>query len=166
MNRADCCGGRINNAKVFVGSKLCGTIKNARQGAWLTLNCRARGNFIKIVGAPRQYLHFCGLRVFGRGCGKIPKRIIRKPSGKVIKIIRRPRRIIRVIRRPGKPKVTIIRRPGKKRPVRIIRYRRKIVKIIRRPGRKVIRIIRRPGKLPTRIVTKPGKKPVKKVIRS
>lgn len=30
LNRADCCGGRLNKAKVYVGDKLCGTIKNAR----------------------------------------------------------------------------------------------------------------------------------------
>ena len=65
LNRADCCGSRINNAKVYVGKTLCGMIKNPRQGAWLTVNCRARGNFIKIVGAPRQYLHFCGIRAWG-----------------------------------------------------------------------------------------------------
>jgi len=65
LNRADCCGKRINNAKVFVGSKLCGVVKNARQGGWITLNCRAKGSFVKVVGAPKQYLHFCGIRVWG-----------------------------------------------------------------------------------------------------
>jgi hypothetical protein len=51
LNRADCCGGRINNAKVFVGNRLCGVIRNPRQGAWLNVNCRIRGAYLKIQGA-------------------------------------------------------------------------------------------------------------------
>jgi hypothetical protein len=27
LNRADCCGGRLNKAKVFIGDQLCGTIE-------------------------------------------------------------------------------------------------------------------------------------------
>jgi hypothetical protein len=121
LNRADCCGGRINNAKVYVGKTLCGTIKNARQGTWLTLNCRARGNTIKIVGAPKQYLHFCGIRVWATDC------LSRAP-----KVIKRGKKVIRIIRKPG-------------RKIRIIRTGKKIIRIIRRPGKKPVKIIGRPG---------------------
>ena len=41
LNRADCCGGRINNARVFVGRTQFGVIRNAKAGVWLTLNGRA-----------------------------------------------------------------------------------------------------------------------------
>ena len=61
---------------MYVGRNLCGVIRNPRQGAWLTVNCRARGNYIKIVGAPRQYLHFCGIRAWGHGGG----RRVRRPA--------------------------------------------------------------------------------------
>jgi hypothetical protein len=30
LNRGDCCGGRLNEAKVFIGRDLCGTIENAK----------------------------------------------------------------------------------------------------------------------------------------
>jgi hypothetical protein len=65
LNRADCCGNRINNAKVYVGETLCGIISHPRQGAWLTVKCKATGSYIKIVGQPKQYLHFCGIRAWG-----------------------------------------------------------------------------------------------------
>jgi len=48
LNRGDCCGGRLNGAKVYVGDEHCGTINDAPGGAWYTLNCHAKGNFIKI----------------------------------------------------------------------------------------------------------------------
>jgi len=32
LNRGDCCGGRLNGAKVFIGETLCGTIANPPQG--------------------------------------------------------------------------------------------------------------------------------------
>jgi hypothetical protein len=73
LNRADCCGGRLNNAKVFVGKALCGVLRNPRQGSWVTVNCRARGTFVKIVAAPRQYLHFCGIRAWGYGGRRAPR---------------------------------------------------------------------------------------------
>ena len=174
LNRADCCGNRLNGAKVFIGKTLYGTIKNPKQGAWITLSGKkVRGNMIKIVGAPKQYLHFCGIKVFGKNCGRPKPRIIKKGK-KVIKIIRKPgRRIIRIIRRPGKKVIRIIRR-GNRRPVRIIgkpgkrtvkiiRRRRKIIRIITRPGKKSIRIVKRPGKKPKRRVFKP--RPVGRPIR-
>ena len=43
-------------------------------------------------------------------------KVIRRPGGKTIRIIRRARRIIRIVRRPGKKiirKVIRIPRPGK-----------------------------------------------------
>jgi len=30
LNRGDCCGDRLNGAKVYVGDNLCGTINNAK----------------------------------------------------------------------------------------------------------------------------------------
>ena len=32
LNRADCCGGRLKGAKVFIGNELCGTINDAPGG--------------------------------------------------------------------------------------------------------------------------------------
>jgi hypothetical protein len=76
LNRGDCCGSRINNAKVYIGKTLCGVIRNPKQGQWLTVNCRAKGSFVKIIGAPRQYLHFCGIKVWGYGG------VVTKPMGR------------------------------------------------------------------------------------
>jgi hypothetical protein len=52
LNRGDCCAGRLNKAKVFVGETLCGTISNPPSGAWVDVNCKASGEFLKIQGAP------------------------------------------------------------------------------------------------------------------
>ena len=85
LNRADCCGGRINGARVMVGGHQCGVFRNPRQGAWITFNCRRRGNFVKIIGRPRQYLHFCGIKVWGvRAVGAITR--TRQGSTKTISI--------------------------------------------------------------------------------
>ena len=65
LNRGDCCGYRLNNARIYVGGSLCGTVRRPRQGAWYAVNCNARGSYVKIVGAPRQYLTFCGIKVWG-----------------------------------------------------------------------------------------------------
>jgi len=48
LNRGDCCAKRLNGAKVFVGDNLCGTVKEAKLGKWITLKCKSIGNFIKI----------------------------------------------------------------------------------------------------------------------
>jgi len=48
LNRGDCCGKRLNGAKIFVGDELFGTIKNAEKGEWIALKNRADGDFIKI----------------------------------------------------------------------------------------------------------------------
>jgi len=38
------------------------------------MNCNVKGKVLRVVGAPRQYLHFCGLKVFGSDSGKpVPK---------------------------------------------------------------------------------------------
>jgi len=39
LNRGDCCGDRLKDAKVFVGDTLCGTIKKPEQGAWISVKC-------------------------------------------------------------------------------------------------------------------------------
>ena len=51
LNREDCCGKRLTGTKVSIGDSLCGTISDAPKGEWLTLNCHARGNEIKIQAA-------------------------------------------------------------------------------------------------------------------
>jgi hypothetical protein len=61
LNRGDCCGGRLNGAKVFIGETLLGTITNPPQGEWINVKGVASGDFIEIKGAPEQHLHFCGL---------------------------------------------------------------------------------------------------------
>ena len=160
MNRADCCGKRINNAKVFVGHKLCGVIRNPRQGAWINVNCRARGNFVKIVGAPRQYLHFCGIRVWGFG-GRhvvIRRRTVRRHFG----LIRGPRRgrgrlPTRTTRRRTTTRRTINRRRG---PLPAPRPKRP-VKVITRPGGKVVKMKRGKGGSIIKTSTRPGGKRVK-----
>jgi len=48
LNRGDCCGKRLNEAKVMIGDNLCGTITNAKAGEWVTVKCKANGNFLKI----------------------------------------------------------------------------------------------------------------------
>jgi len=80
LNRGDCCGNRLNNGKVFVGSKLCGNIKNPGQGKWNTQSCNLSGKFVKVQAAPHQYLTFCGIKVFGRYVGSKPKP---RPTGRV-----------------------------------------------------------------------------------
>jgi len=52
------------------------------------MNCHIKGQTIKIVGAPRQYLHFCGLKVFGKDAApKLHhhKEEHKKPSGGKLK---------------------------------------------------------------------------------
>jgi len=48
LNRGDCCGSRLNAAKVYVGDELCGQVNDPPQGSWYTINCKARGDHIKI----------------------------------------------------------------------------------------------------------------------
>jgi len=72
LNRGDCCGNRLRGAKIYVGHKVCDTINHPKQGQWTTHDCNIKGSFIKIKGVPRQYLHFCGIKVFGSGSGKKP----------------------------------------------------------------------------------------------
>jgi hypothetical protein len=48
LNRGDCCAGRINGAKVYVGDQLFGTVTRAGQGAWITFNGEVEGDSIKI----------------------------------------------------------------------------------------------------------------------
>jgi hypothetical protein len=67
LNRGDCCGKRLGGTKIFVGDELCGTIKDPKDGEWQTIKCKADGDFLKIKGAPGKYLHFCGLKVWGKG---------------------------------------------------------------------------------------------------
>jgi hypothetical protein len=64
LNRGDCCGGRLNGAKVYIGENIFGTLNNPEQGKWATLKGRVEGNFIKIKGVENKYLHFCGLKVW------------------------------------------------------------------------------------------------------
>ena len=40
LNRGDCCGKRLDGAKIFIGENLCGTISNPEQGEWLTMKCK------------------------------------------------------------------------------------------------------------------------------
>ena len=48
LNRGDCCGGRLKGTRVFVGDQLCGTIEDAPSGAWISVNCKAQGEFLKV----------------------------------------------------------------------------------------------------------------------
>jgi hypothetical protein len=64
LNRGDCCGKRLNGAKVFIGENLCGKISNAKEGKWIDVNCKVSGTFIKIQGKPDKALHFCGLKIW------------------------------------------------------------------------------------------------------
>ena len=48
LNRADCCGGRLNGAKVFIGDNLFGVLNNPEQGKWATVQNRVEGSSIKI----------------------------------------------------------------------------------------------------------------------
>jgi len=48
LNRGDCCGGRLKGTKIFVGENLCGTLDDPEQGEWSSVNCMAKGKFIKI----------------------------------------------------------------------------------------------------------------------
>ena len=43
LNRGDCCGKRLDGAKVYVGEKLCGTVNNPESGAWVSVSCKERG---------------------------------------------------------------------------------------------------------------------------
>ena len=54
----------MKGTKVYVGEELCGTIDDAPAGTWLDVNCKATGEFLKIVALPNQYLHFCGLKIW------------------------------------------------------------------------------------------------------
>jgi hypothetical protein len=70
LNRNDCCQKRIEGVKVLVGETLFGTILEAPSGGWITLTNKAHGEFIKIQGPPKQYLHFCGLKVWAITTGE------------------------------------------------------------------------------------------------
>jgi hypothetical protein len=70
LNREDTGTDRLNNAKVLIGDNLCGTIKNAGPGEWITVVCRAQGAYIKIQAPPNKYLNFCGLKVWYIGGGE------------------------------------------------------------------------------------------------
>ena len=48
LNRGDCCGGRLNGAKILIGDQLCGKLKSPDQGKWITTKCKLEGSFIKI----------------------------------------------------------------------------------------------------------------------
>jgi hypothetical protein len=40
LNRGDCCGGRLNGVKVFIGENLFGTLRNPEQGKWAKIKGR------------------------------------------------------------------------------------------------------------------------------
>jgi len=65
LNRNDCCEDRLKGTKVFVGDNLFGTINDPKKGDWSKLLGRETGTFLKIQGNPNQYLHFCGIKVWG-----------------------------------------------------------------------------------------------------
>jgi hypothetical protein len=48
LNRGDCCGKRLNGAKIYVGDKLFATINDPPSGDWYTAEGRIAGKFIKI----------------------------------------------------------------------------------------------------------------------
>lgn len=56
----------MTGAKVYVGSKLCGTLGDTRNKAVLHVSCPAntKGNFVKVV-LPRNWLHICEIEVYG-----------------------------------------------------------------------------------------------------
>lgn len=66
LNRNDCCEGRLNGAKVYVGDQVFGTVSNAKKGDWTTMKGKLEGKYIKIVGAANQFLHFCGIKVYAK----------------------------------------------------------------------------------------------------
>jgi len=41
LNRGDCCGKRLSEAKIFIGETLCGQIDDAPAGEWISVNCIA-----------------------------------------------------------------------------------------------------------------------------
>jgi len=63
LNRGDCCGKRLKGAKVFIGDTKCGTIQDAPKGEWLSVKCKAKGAFLKVIGTKGMPLNFCGLKL-------------------------------------------------------------------------------------------------------
>ena len=55
----------MREAKIFIGDQLFGTVSNPVKGGWSSIKNKAQGNYMKIVGAPGKYLHFCGIKVWG-----------------------------------------------------------------------------------------------------
>ena len=43
---------------------MCGVLEDPPQGSWSSVNCKAKGSFIKIQARPNKYLHFCGLKIW------------------------------------------------------------------------------------------------------
>jgi len=65
LNRNDDHEERLTGAKVFVGDTQFGTIIDPKKGEWSKVKNRIEGKFLKIQAAPNQYLHFCGIKVWG-----------------------------------------------------------------------------------------------------
>jgi hypothetical protein len=42
LNRGDCCHKRLNDAKVFIGDKLCGKVSDAPKGDWVSVKCKGK----------------------------------------------------------------------------------------------------------------------------
>ena len=50
---------------MLVDNAECGTIEDAPGGQWAEVKCKGKvGGSLKIQGAPKKYLHFCGLKVW------------------------------------------------------------------------------------------------------
>jgi hypothetical protein len=182
LNRADCCGNRINNAKVYVGETLCGIISHPRQGAWLTVKCKATGSYIKIVGQPKQYLHFGGIRAWGYAARREVTRVSRiifrhRPAVRraVRRTVRRSAPVRRTVKRSvtrsapkptmpfGKVKRTVKKaapKPAPKAPKPV----KKVVKKVRRVSRKrfVPPELKKPVKVTKKVVKRTVRQPVKR----
>ena len=64
-NRADCCGSRLNNVDVKVGSSVCGLIGRAKNVN--SVYCGGRtGRTVTVVQRRSRYLTLCEVQVFGK----------------------------------------------------------------------------------------------------
>ena len=81
LNRGDCCEKRLDGAKVFIGSTLCGTISGAPAGKWVDVDCKASGEFLKIQALPNTHLNFCGLKIWQySGHETIEEEVVSEPE--------------------------------------------------------------------------------------
>merc|ERR1719403_778308 len=71
-NREDCCGERLDGARIKVGAtddvdaaSPCATVDSVGAGGNKAFGCASTGRFVFIQNAPNQYLTLCEVKVFG-----------------------------------------------------------------------------------------------------